>query len=33
MAHQNEDLLRQGFEAFSKGDMEGVAALFADDVV
>ena len=33
MAHPNEDLLRQGLEAFSKGDMEGVAALFADDVV
>jgi ketosteroid isomerase-like protein len=33
MAHPNEDLVRQGFEAFSKGDMEGVAALFTDDVV
>jgi ketosteroid isomerase-like protein len=33
MAHPNEELLRQGFEAFSKGDMEAVAALFADDVV
>jgi len=33
MAHPNEVLLRRGLEAFSKGDMEGVAALFADDVV
>ena len=33
MAHPNEELLRQGYEAFSKGDMEALAALFADDVV
>jgi ketosteroid isomerase-like protein len=33
VAHPNEELLQQGFDAFSKGDMEAVAALFADDVV
>jgi len=33
MAHPNEELLRQGFQAFSKGDMETLAALLADDVV
>jgi ketosteroid isomerase-like protein len=33
MAHANEELLRQGYEAFSKGDMEALAALFAHDVV
>ncbi len=32
MAHPNEDRIRQGFEAFSKGDMEAVGQLFADDV-
>jgi len=33
MAHPNEELLQQGFDAFSKGDMEAVAALLTDDVV
>jgi len=33
MAHPNEELLRQGFEAFSKGDMETISGLLADDVV
>jgi hypothetical protein len=31
MAHDNEDLIRQTFEAFSKGDVETLAALMADD--
>ena len=33
MTHPNEELLSRGFEAFSKGDMGAVAALFADDIV
>ena len=33
MAHPNEDLLRTGFEAFGRGDMEAVGKLFTDDVV
>ncbi len=33
MAHPNEELLRQGTEAFSRGDMDAVAALLADDIV
>lgn len=33
MAHPNEELIRRSFQAFSKGDMEAVAASFADDVV
>lgn len=33
MAHPNEDLLRRGYEAFSKGDMQTLDGLFADDIV
>jgi ketosteroid isomerase-like protein len=33
MAHPGEELIRQTFEAFSKGDVETFAALLADDVV
>jgi ketosteroid isomerase-like protein len=33
MAHPNEDLLRRAYEGFATGDMEPVAAAFADDVV
>jgi len=33
MAHPNEDLLRTGFEAFGRGDMDALRELFADDVV
>jgi uncharacterized protein len=33
MAHPSEELIRRGFEAFSKGDAEAFAALLADDVV
>jgi ketosteroid isomerase-like protein len=31
--HPNEDLLRKGYEAFGKYDLETIQALFADDVV
>jgi hypothetical protein len=33
MAHPNEELIRQSFEAFSKRDVEALAALLADDAV
>jgi uncharacterized protein len=33
MAHQNEDLLRKGFDAFGKGDLDALRGLFADDIV
>ena len=33
MGHPNEDLLRKGFAAFGKGDLETVQGLFTDDVV
>lgn len=33
MAHANEDRVRQGYEAFAKGDLEGVGTLFSDDIV
>ena len=33
MAHPNEDLIRTGYAAFQAGDMAGVGALFADDIV
>lgn len=32
MAHPNEDLIRQGYEAFGKGDMDTIRGLFADDI-
>jgi ketosteroid isomerase-like protein len=31
-AHDNEELIRSGYEAFSKGEMETVAKLFAPDI-
>ena len=31
-AQQNAELIRSGYEAFSKGDMETVAKLFAPDI-
>ena len=31
--HPNEEVIRQGYEAFSKGDLETVRSLFADDFV
>jgi ketosteroid isomerase-like protein len=33
MAHPNEDVLRQGYEAFARADMPAVQAFFADDIV
>jgi ketosteroid isomerase-like protein len=33
MAHQNEEITRNGYAAFTKGDMDGVAALLAPEVV
>jgi ketosteroid isomerase-like protein len=33
MAHPNEDLYRQGFEAFQKGDTETLKNHFTDDIV
>jgi ketosteroid isomerase-like protein len=33
MAHPNSDLLRQGYEAFDKGDLDTIRGLFADDIV
>lgn len=33
MAHPNEDLLRQGYQAFATGDIDTVLSLFADDIV
>ena len=33
MAHPNEDTLRQGYEAFSAGDMDTLSGLFTDDAV
>jgi uncharacterized protein len=33
MAHPNEELLRQGYEAFGRGDMEWLNEHFADDLV
>lgn len=33
MAHPNEELLRKGYDAFDKGDMDTIASLFADDIV
>jgi ketosteroid isomerase-like protein len=33
MAHPNEALVRKGYEAFAKGDMQTLGELFAEDVV
>ena len=33
MGHPNEDLLRQGYDAFGRGDMEWLDEHFADDIV
>src|SRR5205814_2780451 len=33
VAHPNEELLRTGYDAFSKGDMDSIRGLFADDIV
>ena len=31
--HPNEELLRTGYDAFGKGDMDTIRSLFADDIV
>jgi uncharacterized protein len=33
MAHPNETLLRNGYEAFEKGDLDTLRGLFTDDIV
>ena len=33
MAHANEDLVREGYAAFSAGDMEKLGSLYTDDFV
>jgi uncharacterized protein len=33
MTHPNETLVRNGYEAFAKGDMQTVNELFSDDIV
>jgi uncharacterized protein len=33
MAHPNEDLVREGYQAFIKADMQKVSGFFADDIV
>ncbi len=33
MAHPNEDLVRKGYDAFGKGDMDTLRSLFAPDAV
>ena len=33
MAHPNEELLRKGYEAFARGDMDTVRSLFSEDIV
>jgi len=32
MAHLNEELLRRGYDAFSKGDLETVLSIFDEDI-
>jgi len=32
MAHPNENLIRSGFDAFSRGDLDAVRELFADGI-
>lgn len=32
MAHPNEELLRQAYDAYSKGDLEGATSIFADNI-
>ena len=33
MAHQNEDLIRKGYTAFDKGDLDTLRDLFSPDIV
>jgi len=32
MAHPNEELLRRGYEAFAKGDLDTVMSIFDEDI-
>lgn len=32
MAHPNEELLRGGYEAFARGDLDAVRSLFSEDI-
>ncbi len=32
MGHPNEELLRKGYDAFDRGDLDAVIDLFADDI-
>ncbi|MDX1658038.1 MAG: nuclear transport factor 2 family protein [Nitriliruptorales bacterium] len=32
MAHENEQLIRRGYEAFANGDMATINEIFADDI-
>jgi uncharacterized protein len=33
VGHPNQDLIRQGYDAFSRGDMDTLRGLFAPDIV
>src|SRR5579872_4560042 len=33
MAHPNEELMRKGYEAFGRGDLDTVREVFAEDIV
>jgi ketosteroid isomerase-like protein len=33
VAHPNEDLVRRGYEAFAKGDLDTLNSLLSDDIV
>ena len=33
MSHPNEDLIRRGYDAFSRGDMDTLRELFHPDIV
>lgn len=33
MAHPNEDLMRAGYEAFGRGDLDAVRETFAEDIL
>jgi uncharacterized protein len=33
VAHPNEGVVRNGYDAFSRGDMDALRGLFADDIV
>ena len=33
MSHPNEEVLRRGYEAFAKGDLDTVMSIFDEDIV